>query len=208
MTKLLVDYCSYEAAKYAVKHWYYRSEMPAGSIIKIGAWEDDKFIGCIIFGKGANNSLGSPYGLVHTEVCEMVRVAFTSHQSPMSKILKFAIKKLKQRCPDLKLIISFADQDIHYGGIYQATNWIYSGLTDTANEYIINGERVHGVSLRKLRETRKMKHLTSKEFANFLDPNYQVVKSSQKHRYLFPLDRKMTCKLQKYMLPYPKPADD
>jgi hypothetical protein len=39
---LKVDFCSYEAAKYAVEHWHYSKTMPAGKTVKIGAWEDDK----------------------------------------------------------------------------------------------------------------------------------------------------------------------
>ena len=80
MTELVVDWCSYEAAKYAVMHWHYSKTMPTHPIIKIGVWEDGEFVGCVLFSRGANNNLGRPYGLKITEVCELTRVALSQHK--------------------------------------------------------------------------------------------------------------------------------
>ena len=41
---LKVDWCSYEAAKYAVMHWHYSKTMPAGKTVKLGVWENGRFI--------------------------------------------------------------------------------------------------------------------------------------------------------------------
>ena len=51
---LHLDWCSYEAAKYAVEHWHYSHSLPIGKLVKIGVWEDDQFIGAVVFGYGAN----------------------------------------------------------------------------------------------------------------------------------------------------------
>ena len=42
---LRLDWCSYEAAKYAVEHWHYSKRMPKSKLAKIGVWEDGEFIG-------------------------------------------------------------------------------------------------------------------------------------------------------------------
>lgn len=72
---LRLDWCSYEAAKFAVEHWHYSKCMPIGKLVKIGVWEDSKYIGVVIFGYGNNQFQGVAYGLVQTQICELLRVA-------------------------------------------------------------------------------------------------------------------------------------
>lgn len=72
---LKVDWCSYKAAKYAVLRWHYSERMPTGRMIHIGVWENDCFIGVILFGLGVHHRLVSPYDLEPTEGCELLRIA-------------------------------------------------------------------------------------------------------------------------------------
>jgi hypothetical protein len=198
---LLVDWCSHEAAKYAIEHWHYSKRMPKSKLVCLGVWEEGMFIGAIIFGASANNNLGGPYNLKQTEICELVRVALNFHKNPVSKILSQAIKKLKETQPGLRLLVSFADPEYgHNGSIYQATNWIYTGKTCSADEYIINGRRWHGRSLRN----SKPLSLTTKEYAKSIDINAKTIRGSSKHRYLYPLDRAMRRRIEKLQRTYPK----
>lgn len=81
MTDLVVDWCSYEAAKYAVEHWHYSERMPAGKLVKLGIWENSCFVGVVVFGRGAIYNIGKPFGLGQTECVELVRVALNNgHQ--------------------------------------------------------------------------------------------------------------------------------
>ena len=84
---LKVDWATHEATKYACTHFHYSKSVPVGKLIKIGAWEDGQFIGVVIFSRGANKSIGSPYGLEQTECCELTRVALTNHKTFVSEIL-------------------------------------------------------------------------------------------------------------------------
>lgn len=175
---LKLQWCSFEAAKFAVEHWHYSERMPSGKLIKIGVWEDEKFIGCILFGRGANNCLGKPYGMKQTQCCELVRIALTTHVTPVSRIISIALKMIAKFCPDIKMIVSFADTDQnHHGGVYQASNWVYAGKTTAAEEYIVNGKRMHGRSMRALYGT----HIDK--------PYITKVMGSSKHRYLYFLDK-------------------
>src|SRR2546422_940116 len=72
-TFLRLDYCSHEAARYAVMHWHYSRSVPAGKLVKIGVWETGEFIGCLIFSYGANRNLAKSVGLTQMEVCELTR---------------------------------------------------------------------------------------------------------------------------------------
>lgn len=190
---LKLDWCSYEAAKFAVEQWHYSHSMPSGKTVKIGVYEDSKFVGVVIFSRGANNDLAAPYGLTQLESCELTRVALRSHSVPVTKIVAIAIKLLKKNSPGMRLIISFADPEQgHVGGIYQGGNWIYAGKTIAADEYVIAGKRMHGRTMRKRYGTHIGK------------PFISIVKGSSKYRYLMPLDDDILGKIQRLAKPYPK----
>ena len=125
--ELQIDYCSHKASKYAVERWHYSKTLPVPPLVKIGVWENSKFIGVVIFSRGASCNLLKPYGLKQTEGCELTRVALNRHKTPVTRIIKIAVLFLKKSSKNLRLIVSFADPKYgHHGGIYQGGNWIYS----------------------------------------------------------------------------------
>jgi hypothetical protein len=199
---LKIDWCTHEAAKYACLNWHYSKCLPVGKLVKIGAWENGKYIGCVIFGRGANNNMLKPYKLTADQGCELVRIALTNHLSPVSRIMSLAIKFLNKSNPKLKLIVSYADADQnHHGGIYQATNWIYSGLKNsgTMGAFIIKGKKVHPKSV----HSKGVKQTLS-EVQKHLDKNASVFITKGKHCYLMPLDKHITKEIQLLSKPYPK----
>ena len=190
---LKIDWCTHEAAKYACEHWHYSKCMPVGKIVKIGAWENGKFIGCVLFSRGATPMLLKPYNLTQYQGCELTRIALTSHHSPVSKILAIALKFLKRNSPGLRLIISFADpSEGHHGGIYQATNWILTGKSSDAKFALVNGKEVHPRTVSSMRKSGK-------------NPTKWIIKPG-KWRYLMPLDEEMRKQIQPLSKPYPKRA--
>lgn len=193
--QLKIDWATHEAAKYACENWHYSKCLPIGKLVKVGAWENGKFIGVVLFGRGANKSLGEPYGCDQTESCELVRIALTSHSAPVSKVMSLALKWLKKSNQKIRLVVSFADTEVgHHGGIYQATNWVYDGLTNAADEYLYKGKRWHGRAFRKSHGS----HL------GYVDKGLKIVKGAQKHRYLMPLDAEMRERILPLSKPYPK----
>jgi len=192
---LKIDWCAHEAAKYAVINWHYSKCLPVGKLVKVGVWESNKYIGCVLFGRGANKGLGSPFGLEQTEICELVRIALNNHKTPVSRIMMLAIKFLQKSNKGIKLIVSFADSEQgHHGGIYQATNWTYNGETQAADEYIYKNKRWHGRAFRK----SKGSHL------NYIEKGLIIIKGSTKHRYLMPLDKETKKMVGLLSRPYPK----
>jgi hypothetical protein len=205
---LVVAPCSHDAAKYAVLNWHYSRTMPRGALVKYGVWEDSKYVGVVVFGRGARD-YGGTYGLDLTECAELVRVALRSHRSAVTEIVAKSMRLLKAANPELRLLISFADPEQgHVGGIYQAGNWIYAGTSLESDEWIINGRRTHG---------RQVSHIIKRlppsdgsrleRLRSHVDPDAQRVKSSSKYRYLYPLDRAMRRQVQRLALPYPS-ADE
>jgi hypothetical protein len=189
---LKIDWATHEAAKFAVENWHYSECMPAGKLIKIGAWENGRYIGCVLFGRGANNNLGSPYSLAQIEICELVRIALTKHNTPVTRIVSFALRFLKKQSPGIRLIVSYADpMQGHHGGVYQGGNWIYVGKSQAQAEVIVNGRIMH------------------KRTANALFGTIKGLQKSPilwKHKYLFPLDEEMRNRLTSLRKPYPKRA--
>lgn len=203
---LRLDWCSHEAAKYAVMHWHYSKRMPNSKLAKIGAWERGCFRGAVIFGCGATPELCKPYGMKQDQVAELVRVALAPHETPTSRIVAIAIRILRAGMPGLRLVVSFADSaQGHYGGIYQAGGWIYSGES-FGRMIMTNGKTEHprtlgsryGIGGQSLPWLRKN-----------VDSRACVIDAPAKYRYLYPLDESTRARILPLAKPYPKhPASE
>ena len=199
MAGLTVAPCSRKAAEYAVTHWHYSRKMPAGKLITFGVWENNSFIGTVIFGRGAAPALMSPYGLTQAQGCELVRVALTCHEAPVSQIVAATLRQLRDANPGLRIVVSFADPaEGHKGGIYQAGNWTYTGTMEDKQYFVVNGKAMHPRSVGAAGWVQSLAWLR-----NHVDPKADVVEKPGKHRYVMPLDRAMRRKLQPLAKPYP-----
>lgn len=198
---LRIDWCGHDAALHAVRNWHYSRSMPAGKVIKLGVWENGGFIGAILFSRGANNAIGSPYGLKQNAVCELTRIALRQHKAPVSRMVSVALRFLKAKCPGLRLVVSYAASERgHHGGVYQAGNWIYEGPKKT-HVFIVKGRRTHAKTLASrygacagqlgwLREN--------------VDPEASVDTSMVRHKYLMGLDEEMKKQIAPLHQSYPK----
>ena len=206
---LHLDWCSYQAALYACRHWHYSRSMAVSKTVKVGVWEDRRFIGAIVFARGANQHLGKAFGLSLCECAELVRVALDTHRAPVSQMLRIALKMLKQQSPGLRLVISYADCDQnHLGVVYQAGNWIYLGQVETNGgtpKYRIHGRVMHGRSVhsRYGRGSQNLDWLRS-----HVDPRTEQVWTRGKHKYALSLDAGMRDFLASMAKPYPKRPKD
>lgn len=189
---LTVDWATHAAAKYACEKWHYSKCMPPTNTVKLGVWENKKYIGVVVFSHGANKDIGSPYGLKSIECCELVRIALTSHISFVSRILSIAIKFLIKNSPNLKLIISYADPEQgHHGGVYQACNWIYSSTTKPTFVFKCGNKILHKCTYTGIKKSPLPAGAIKK-------------RCLPKHRYLMPLDEETRAKILPLAKPYPK----
>lgn len=164
--------------------------------MKIGAWEDGKFVGVVVFGVGATRALLAPYGLTPEQGCELVRIAFKKHETPISRIIALSLGFLRKHCPKLRLVVSFADPaQGHHGGVYQGSNWVYAGRSEDCKYPIVNGTVIH---------PRQMSRLVKRDGLRRDSVDY-VLKPG-KHRYLMPLDAEMRKQIEPLRKPYPKRA--
>lgn len=187
---LKIDWATHQAAKYACEKWHYSRCLPVGKLVKVGAWESGKFVGVVIFGRGANNNMSKKYGLKQDECVELVRIALTKHKTQVSRIAALAVRFLKKSNNGIRLIVSYADPEQgHHGGIYQAGNWIYDGVSYGAVKVWYNGKWSH------------------KKTVDQSGVDQSVLKKKKvpgKHRYLMPLDNEMRNRILPLAKPYPK----
>ena len=198
MNDLKIGNIEIDAVRYACRKWHYSKSILAGSLVKYGVWENDKFIGVILYSKGANPNIGKPYDLDHNKICELTRIALREHLNFVSKILMMTLRQLKKDNDGLKLVISYADSSQgHLGKIYQATNWIYVG--DSFSTYIkLNNKVFHPKTIFNRYKTISINKLRN------IDKNVETVRCKRKYKYLYPLNREMRKKILKLQKPYPK----
>lgn len=200
MSRLRVDWCSTQATKFAVERWHYSECMPIQvKTVRLGVWWDGQFKGALIFSRPCRNQ-HLMFDLRPEEVCELARVALDRHDGfHVTEVVAQALKKLRKRCPKLRLVVSFADPiQGHVGRIYQAGNWIYTGTSAPARMLVHQGKRLH------------RRYYTGRNFGHprATPPRGSVwVPVPGKHRYVMPLDRRMRKQVLKLSKPYPRPAD-
>lgn len=199
-----------QAIKYACLHFHYSRAIPANSLGYNVYNDQDEWCGVILYGYGANRRIGSQYNLPMGGVLELTRVALNGKQEQTSKAVALSIKQLKKDCPHCRLIVSYADCDQqHLGTIYQATNWIFTGLVDKGDiSFLINGKKTHRKSVhsRMVVIDGVKRHCPENLEAvrKFLDANAEKLVTAGKRKYLMPLDKAMRKQIAHLAKPYPK----
>tara|TARA_Y100001951_G_C11205025_1_gene219431 strand:- start:47 stop:739 length:693 start_codon:yes stop_codon:yes gene_type:complete len=125
-------------------------------------------------------------------------------------VLSFFVSQTLKKLPSPNVIVSYADtSQNHHGYIYQATNWIYTGLSAKRFDYKVKGlEHLHSASLMDHagRGVAKDKVLKLKKM--YGDRLYTLDRP-RKHRYFYVLGNKkqrkeMIRNLAYKVEPYPK----
>ena len=196
---LRLDFCSRNAALFAVLAWHYSRTLPAGRLVCVGVWENGRFVGVVIFGRGASSEIGSPFGLRQSEVCELTRVALGPHHAPTSQIVALAVRLLRRQSPGLRLIVSYADPEHgHVGILYQSMNWAFIGTTNRESLIRVNGRLFHPRTVASRYRTRSIDWLRE-----HVAPDAGHVRTLPKFRYALPLDNAMRQQLAPRVRPNP-----
>ena len=129
--------------------------------------------------------------------------------------LSYFVSKSLNMLPKPMAIVSYADTaQNHHGYIYQATNWIYTGLSDNFKDYMVKGlEHLHSSTIMDLvgRSDGEKGHIDKVKLLKlkFGEENVYMVDRSRKHRYFYFLGTKkqiqeMKDSLKYEKMPYPK----
>lgn len=201
---LRLDWCSHEAARYACQQWHYSGSLPTPPLVKAGVWEHGRFIGAVVFSRGAAQHIARPFGLDQIEVAELTRVALAGHAAPVSQILAVAVRLLRGRAPGLRTLVSFADPaQGHVGGIYQAAGWTYLGRQADTTEYVSpDGRQWHA----RMVAADGRKKVYGAYRAVWRIDQCRPVRCPGKHKYALGLDSAMRRWLNDRRQPYPRRA--
>lgn len=126
-------------------------------------------------------------------------------KNALSFFVAQTFKYLPSPCP----LVSYADTgQNHHGYIYQATNWLYTGLSAKFEDYVVKGlEHLHQASIgdragRSDKAGHRVSHV-QKLREIYGEENVYLKERSRKHRYFYFLGDKRQVRAMKKALPYP-----
>jgi len=168
-----------------------------------GLFAEGKLEGVVTYGTPVSSSLrsgicGADY---KNKVLELNRLCINS--SAPKNSASVLVGRSMRFLPKDSILVSFADtQQGHIGYVYQATNWLYTGLSAKRTDWKIKGmEHLHGATIADMSRGQKNRAQWMRE--QFGD-NFYLAPRPRKHRYVFFLDKRMIKYLKYPVLPYPK----
>jgi hypothetical protein len=194
-----LEKASHKAIKYACMNFHYAKAVPYASVGYSVFNDENEWCGVVLFNRGSRNG-GKPYNLVIGQFAELIRVALNGKQGVTTKAVSLAIKVFKKENPAVKILISYADTgQEHKGIIYQAMNWTYEGEIVPSRPFFKdkNGKMIHSRTAAKMKEQGKIKHY---------DDGLERITNTNKHRYIYPLDKSLIPLCKSLSKPYPKQA--
>jgi hypothetical protein len=132
-------------------------------------------------------------------VAEIVRIALREHQHEVSRMIEIAIKLLRKRYPRIELDVAFADRgENHHGGIYQASNFVYTGMTEAGRlfKHRLTGRILHNRAVSVNGYRSHFGHVRKVPRHDECD----VIGGTKKHRYFLPLTLQMLKEIALKML--------
>lgn len=164
-----------------------------------GLYSDNNLIGIVTYGVPASATLRS--GICGKEwsanVLELNRLCCDNAKNNASTLVGRSLKML----PRPRVIVSYADTaQGHVGYVYQATNFIYTGLSAKRTDWRVKGkEHLHGATIAD--ESRGQKNRAQWMRDKYGDDFY-LQDRPRKHRYIFFCGTKTERKQMKQALLY------
>lgn len=186
------------------RHHYLHS-MPGGTRLCFGAFVGEVLLGALSLGVGPRNAHRLIDGATADDGLTLTRLWLDDRlpKNSESRFLGLVFRALR-RHTSVKFVVTYADPAVdHVGYIYQATNWLYTGLSQ-AHPLLDLGDGVP-------RHTRSVGSALGTYSARYLRREglrVRTIPRPPKHRYIFFLDPAWRSRLRVPMLPYPKRGDD
>lgn len=175
-----VKQISYEDTKPFILDIHYAKRMPSISYA-YGLFDMEDLIGIISYGSPPSPALCK--GIAGEEnkssVIELNRLVLKHNKKNQASMLIGASFKM---LPKPKIVVSYADtEQEHIGVVYQATNFIYTGLSDKRKEWRIKGSNLHSKTVCESYSLEERK--TNKD-------KFEHVDRPRKHRYVYLIGNK------------------
>ena len=198
-----IDYAL--ATKIVVKHHYLHRAAPCSHAFGLFYNSPDQFfpklVGVVIYGTPSSSTLregicGKEYKY---DVIELTRLWIDDSvpKNGESYLIGNTLSLI-----DKDIVVSYADKSMgHVGIVYQATNWIYTGLSAKRTDWDIEGISLHSQSLSD--------KYTAKEIEAKFGDSALTKDRPRKHRYVFfrgdkKRRKELLAALNYKIQPYPK----
>lgn len=208
--KYIIKKISYETAmSVIVKHHYLHRPAPCSFAFGLyeingdnsGLFVMDRLVGVITYGTPSSAPLrGGIAGIEGKDnVIELTRlwVEDSTPKNAESYLIGNTLHKVNK-----EIIVSFAEIEAgHVGTVYQATNWIYTGLSAKRTNWTIDGVELHGQTIAD--------KYTSKELKELCGDKFKLKDRPRKPRYIYlnctkRRKKQLLQKLRYSIEPYPK----
>jgi hypothetical protein len=195
---------SYETEPWLLNKHYAKRMCPIS--YAFGLYQNDQLVGVVTYGVPSSSTLRSGIcGVEYSEnVVELNRLCCENEANRASFLVGRSLRML----PKPLIVVSYADTEQgHVGYVYQATNFIYTGLSAKRTDWKIKGqEHLHGATIADMSRGQENRAEWMRE--KFGDDFY-LKDRSRKHRYVFFLGAKnqkqsMLEALKYGIEPYPK----
>ncbi len=155
---------------------HYAKRMPSISYA-FGLYENSQLIGILTIGKPPSPPLCvGVCGVEYAEfVFELNRLCV--NDGLQKNTLSYFVGKVLKQIKDNLILVSYADTSQgHHGYIYQATNWIYTGISAKRTEWREIGVNTHSKSVCDKTAISDMREQPEK---------FHLIERARKHRYLY-----------------------
>lgn len=162
-----------------------------------GLYDDNILIGVCSYGTPLSSMLRD--SIPSYKLYELNRLVVCDNLP--KNTLSFFIAQTFKFLPKPSVLVSYADtSQNHHGYIYQATNWIYTGLSAKFMDYMVKGmEHLHGQSIMDMSRGQENRVEWLKQ--KFGDKLY-MKERPRKHRYFYFVGDKRDKKKMMKELPY------
>jgi len=196
---------------YICKEWclkkHYAKRMPPIEYA-FGLFNDQNIIcGIITYGTPVSSTLRDLWQNEY-KLIELNRLVI--NEGLEKNVLSFLVSQSLKKLPKPLVIVSYADTSKnHHGYIYQATNWIYTGLSVPFKDYYIKGmEHLHNGTIMDMSRGQENR---VEWLRNKFGDDLIMIDRPRKHRYFTFTGNKYNQKKMKEMMPYstePYPKGD
>jgi hypothetical protein len=162
--------------------------------------EDMVLVGIVTYSTPASSNLRSIFNN-EFKLIELNRLCI--NEGLERNCLSFLVSKSLKMLPVPLIVISYADTSKnHHGYIYQATNFIYTGLSAKRTDWKIKGlEHLHGATIADMSRGKENR---SEWMRDKFGDDFYLEDRSRKHRYFMFLGNKKQVKKMNELLPYKK----
>ena len=165
----------------------------------------DLLQGVCTFGRPMSHTLisGAINGLYQNNFLELNRLVI--NEGLQKNVLSYFVSSCLNKLPKPLVVVSYADTSRgHHGYIYQATNWIYTGLSAKRPDYKIKGlEHLHTATITDSLGRTDKKHIKQIQLLRKkYGEDFYMVDRPRKHRYFYFLGTRKQKKDMKKNLTY------